>query len=484
MGGASGGASGGSSGAGTGGTGAPGAIVTQHVPLGAAEMKAVVINDPQALAQAGFSLARTLDAIIASKAGASSAAAREALLQTMIGGFSATSAVNEGVRMPLTPRPGEAALRVKELLDPASANGMQPVALFNRFDLAPADGAYCGEYRIIYAMGDGQQNGAGRFFLIFEGALDNPGSGLEGCRPAAAFWSALPETADAAGALAAFYYDGIPGMNPVVTADHYGNPFGQVRGNFLVDAPGASGPWQLREWHVAQTAGGLAFVPQPAADNPLPALYRESEKNEDPALAPLRAEFLDAFAGPLLDRLLAPETAAMAAGAPVRDTDLFAGISFPVPGKFNTFESNSDGSESMGMGASGALVTRLRDALAQRQLPYPLSPFDILNRAESQTCRGCHQTAAGQTLAPSATAGIFAVTFPQPNQAFVHVDERGSLSPALREVFLPARRANLQAFLEAKPAAAALMLQPEQPASARELDRLKPGFSGLPRPVH
>ena len=34
-----------------------------------------------------------------------------------------------------------------------------PVALFNRFDLAPEDGAHCGEYRIVYAMHDGTSGG-------------------------------------------------------------------------------------------------------------------------------------------------------------------------------------------------------------------------------------------------------------------------------------------------------------------------------------
>ncbi|HEX6240310.1 MAG TPA: hypothetical protein VFZ61_05435, partial [Polyangiales bacterium] len=30
----------------------------------------------------------------------------------------------------------------------------QPVAVFNRFDLTPVDGAHCGEYRIVYGLTD------------------------------------------------------------------------------------------------------------------------------------------------------------------------------------------------------------------------------------------------------------------------------------------------------------------------------------------
>ena len=46
-----------------------------------------------------------------------------------------------------------------------------PVGLFNRFDLAPADGSHCGQYRIVYAKQTGIANGADRNLFIFEAAL-------------------------------------------------------------------------------------------------------------------------------------------------------------------------------------------------------------------------------------------------------------------------------------------------------------------------
>src|SRR6185369_17666643 len=62
-----------------------------------------------------------------------------------------------------------------------------PTALTNRFDLAPRNGAHCGEYRIVYALGDA--NGS-RDFIIFEGILPNPNPscGIESCRPVVKFW--------------------------------------------------------------------------------------------------------------------------------------------------------------------------------------------------------------------------------------------------------------------------------------------------------
>jgi hypothetical protein len=66
-----------------------------------------------------------------------------------------------------------------------------PVALVNRFDLAPLDGTNCGEYRIVYARRSASP--FERNFLIFEAVLPNPTPqrGLVACRPVARFWAQL-----------------------------------------------------------------------------------------------------------------------------------------------------------------------------------------------------------------------------------------------------------------------------------------------------
>src|SRR5438034_4767106 len=79
--------------------------------------------------------------------------------------------------------------------DAALKNGVPtdfaPTALTNRFDLAPRNGAHCGEYRIVYARTSGGV--AGRDFIIFEGVLPNPNPscGIESCRPVVKFWENL-----------------------------------------------------------------------------------------------------------------------------------------------------------------------------------------------------------------------------------------------------------------------------------------------------
>jgi hypothetical protein len=473
-----------------------GVILTKSVPLDSDARKTVVISDPEILKAGDFSLARTLDAMIASKFGLAAVTpeAREALLQTMIDGFLAISAVNEaaGVTMPLTVREGEAALKVKDLLDQSNPiDGMRPLDLVNRFDLAPADGAYCGEYRIVY--GKGEANGFSRFLLIFEGALENPGIGIEGCRPAATFWSALPATAspkDTAKLLEKFYYEGGNGFAPVVTADHYGHPFGQVRGNFLVNTDTTENPWQLRQWSVEESGGALKFKPQPVADSPLPALYRDGEPDENPKLTALRTEFQDAFVGTVLDRLLSPETAAMESGKPVRDIDVINGRGIAVPEEFCGFESVSEPQQSAAALAGPTLFNRLTSVLAEKKLPYPLTTFEVLNQADSRSCNGCHQNSAGQVLAPAASFVQPIIIFP-PSGGFVHMGEDGKSSPAAENIFFPARAENLRAFVDAAAGSTspqAMKLFPAQTASSdaglRAADRLKPRVFGGVRGAH
>jgi len=63
----------------------------------------------------------------------------------------------------------------------------------------------------------------------------------------------------------------------------------------------------------------------------------------------------------------------------------------------------------------------------------------VLNRAGSQTCGGCHVTAANQSIAPG-------IDWPRSNR-FVHVTESGNLSQALRNVFLPRRHEVLTDYI-------------------------------------
>ena len=72
---------------------------------------------------------------------------------------------------------------------------------------------------------------------------------------------------------------------------------------------------------------------------------------------------------------------------------------------------------------------------------------NILDRATTQTCAGCHQLS---TFAPHNQLGdIPQVVWPQ-SLGFVHINEQSQLSPALTSSFLPHRAQVLISFLRSQ----------------------------------
>ncbi|MCC2663602.1 MAG: hypothetical protein K0S35_1524 [Geminicoccaceae bacterium] len=283
-----------------------------------------------------FSFKRTIGAILESAGdvgGTNTPAAREAFVQTMIDSFALANGFtlnpDAGVLMPLDARGGERlGLSAANLLDDTNAQGMKPLAVFNRFDLAPADWIHCGEHRIVYGK-ESPNFPLNRFLLIFEAAVPNPDptAGEAGCRPITEFWAGLSAHAgddtELARRLAAFFYEGrtdpslaapdLPGA--VVDYRNYGGDGsrGQVRGNLFVQQP-----WQLREWLTQPTfnpANPLAFVVETVKDNPLAELYRDSlsgtpiaSANLPAALTVLHGNFVAALTSDIRDHLMAEET--------------------------------------------------------------------------------------------------------------------------------------------------------------------------------
>jgi hypothetical protein len=74
------------------------------------------------------------------------------------------------------------------------------------------------------------------------------------------------------------------------------------------------------------------------------------------------------------------------------------------------------------------------------QMGSSLTVDNILTRATTQTCAGCHRLSAGASL--GGTAG----TWPS-DGGFVQVNESGGLSPALTGTFIPHRIQVLESFI-------------------------------------
>jgi len=324
----------------------------------------------------------------------------------------------------------------------------EPLALVNRFDLAPADGANCGEYRIVYGMKPfSEQN---RNLIIMEGVLPNPNPscGIEACRPVVEFWESLsaydPASRAERHALASrleyFYFLGVPGFGPVVEPDHfglgggrgYGGPNGgQIRTNMFV----LGTTWQLREFHLARACDRfgceLYFDPAAVGDNPYPQMF---DFNDQSSVA---KDFREAFI-PHVEGLLSDDVSA---------------ISLDMDPRFNAAQSTSTGFDDdyavqmiNGLQEGPNDFTRAIRAELTRLGRTDVSPLDVAERASSQSCAGCHMVSPGVPLSGNGSSGP---VWPDVRPGgFVHIDEDRNLSPALWCTFLPFRKSVLDAVYE------------------------------------
>ncbi len=435
-----------------------------------------------------FSLTHTLGQILQSSGAPNTAASREAFLQTMLTSFPSVdgAALNSdaGILMPFEGRLERNLVAADLLNESAAAAGMRPLALFNRFDLAPANWSHCGEHRIVY----GKKNPAfqDRFLLIFEAMVPNPKPelGEAGCRPVAEFWAKLssPTAGDdtqKAKRLAAFYYEGKTDptlakadlLGPVVHYKNYGGDGsrGQVRGNLFMQQP-----WQLREWLTQPTfdpnGPALAFVVDTVKNNPLSELYKDDlsgdpvmNSNVGAAVTVLHGDFVQALATGIRDNLMSEESQthqSLAKG--LGDFNLGAGDTLEVSevkvllntiglGNDNRFNEHQSTSQE-GFGGKidaptthagpGSKLRTMLDQLSKQPTPIlnPQTGEIILNRAQASTCAGCHMTSPGKTVRQNLDTS--AVQWPDVvTGGFVHVHEATrELSPALETSFLPFRR--------------------------------------------
>ncbi|MET0790264.1 MAG: hypothetical protein ABW061_01970 [Polyangiaceae bacterium] len=355
------------------------------------------------------------------------------------------------------PAPSEGAQASCDPFAAASACAYIPIGLFNRFDLAPENGAYCGEYRIVYAKESGVLLSDDRNLVIFEAAMPNPLPllGLEGCRPVAQFWANLTNVNDPqtrASLLEGFYFNGllgVPSFPPVVHVANYGDNAagrGQVRSNQFSNF---SNPkmWSLREFKLKRNCGllgcsSMRLNPVTVKNNPYGPLF-------DPALVHAKASAFQAFFPGQLGNL---------------SGTTLPTINFDVPDSYDTAQSQASGLENSYVTHFGTLPGALRSALTTALVSAgsALTPDQVVARAQAVSCAGCHRLSNNADLG----AGI---TWP-PSLGFTHVTERETeivdgetryvLSDALVDQFLPHRKEVLDAYLNHSLVLALLNLHP------------------------
>lgn len=298
-----------------------------------------------------------------------------------------------------------------------------PTAASNRLDLAPADGANCGQQRLIFA--NNTFLGNGRMFIILESVVPNPdpGCGVAACAPIASFWTNLASITDPierGNRLREAFLTGSPellaaGFAPFMNAQHLGPDGGQIRTNNFNDSP-----WTLREFHFGDIE--QPPLPHPVAEAPNGELWNDLS--------------------PLPQGEACRESFLRAASLGLASNELNA-LSFPVDAACKDAESRNDFfTEDYGFHLSQG-SGEFRAQLDEIAAPLGLTADDIAARARfAGSCMGCHQEAGGSFLGNGLTA---------PFQGdFVHVSEFGletcgnggscfGISEALRTSFLPAR---------------------------------------------
>jgi hypothetical protein len=336
-----------------------------------------------------------------------------------------------------------------------------PIGLFNRFDLAPSAGTHCGEYRIVYAKRSGIADGRERNLLIFEAILPNPqpNQGLAGCKKIVDYWAKLSKENDVekrANDLEKLYFEGLGNVPPVVHVSHYGdNPqkAGQVRTNQFMQP--STVVWSLREFKLIRTCNGgrcsaMRFIPVTDKVNPFGPLHIP-----DPNLAHRKAGGYQAHFVTQLrtNKDEASEFPKGLTGGTLKD------IQFDVPDAFNTGQSQASGSQendyllhftSLMPPAPTPFNSAIQAEL--NALGSLLTPEEVVLRAETQSCAGCHQLVSNKPIGGG-------LTWPA-SLGFTHVTERTvevvgglerfQISPALLKEFIPQRKQIMEDYLNDK----------------------------------
>jgi len=333
---------------------------------------------------------------------------------------------------PLSCRPQEGAQA--NAANATNINSYSAIGLFNRFDLAPGNGEDCGEYRIVFGKTSG---GTGRNFIIFEATLPNPRQdlGLEGCRQVQAFWRDLSNNTNVTSrgtALRDFYFQGLPGYQPVVHLENFGfnsTGVGQIRVNMFIQPV-----WLLKEFKLDRTcpngACSLKARPVTVKTNPFGGLFNPNSTHT------LASQFRSHFVS---------QVPALA----VNNVNTF---NYSVPDMFNSGQSDAQNGgvvdDYMAQFGTGASTLRSSIQAKLTEIGSPLTPDQVVARAQALSCGGCHQRSNFASLGSG-------IQFPQ-SASFVHSTEfieagpdgnRFALSSALTGTFLPFRKSVMEEFL-------------------------------------
>ncbi|MCA9655559.1 MAG: hypothetical protein KC501_36925 [Myxococcales bacterium] len=361
-----------------------------------------------------------------------------------------------------------------------------PIAVVNRFDLAPTDGSNCGEARLVMAS-----NAQNRMFTIFEAQIPNPdpACGIDACKPVQDFWASLSDIDDPAvraDELRMAYMDGHPdlqaaGFGPFLSKDNLTFGTGQIRTNNFDDFP-----WTLREFKAIAIEQAVVKDPILVEEPAMPAVEMEIQMGladaSDPAgaqaqplpqpstVAVLRVVPVPVAANPFgglwNDNLALPHSVACqdALVATVQhlmtdDPNLMA---VSVPLECLAAESPDASVQqyhqrlAAGSTGPGSLQQRIQDEILALDPGSSLTPANIARRAAfAGGCIGCHQQTNGADLGNGVVAPSSAFFVHTLETQFESCGDGNTncfvISDALKDTFLPHREEVMETFLNGGP---------------------------------
>lgn len=296
---------------------------------------------------------------------------------------------------------------------------VKAVAIVNRFDLAPAGFRHCGESRLIFTR---RTEHAMRLHIAIEIILPNPNpqQGKAGCAGVAAFWQDLArtESSDARRQrLDRFFFAGTPPLRAVLDARSFERG-GRIRTSEISSARPKFRQFEVkRDCPSGRPCGArLARVPLDnmpdatlfAADTARAAAFRRDFLRQVPSLSipDVNRYSMNVDRAYSVDNL----------------EDHIAPFNYRLP--FQRSLRTRTGQE-------------FREQIARelQKAGSHLTPEDIIDRAETQNCAGCHAK-------PGPVGG--GLEFPKAFDSGEHIaadslEGPARLSAALEEVFLPYR---------------------------------------------
>lgn len=307
---------------------------------------------------------------------------------------------------------------------------LRPVAIVNRFDLAPPDYDHCGEYRLIFSR---HSIGRSRRNIAIEVSLPNPRphEGKAGCAAVAAFWWEMARSAsgvDRREQLEKIFFGGHPALRSILDRNTFA-----TRGRIRTSKVGEGRPMFAQFDLKSDCAPAQPCVPRlsrvPLDNMPDAALFAGDAASE--RAAAFRREFLRQV-GSLSIADLNRYSMNVDRAYSVHDVaPLVPPFNYQLP--FRRALRTPTGQE-----------FRAQIAEELRKVGSPLTPEEIITRAETQNCAGCHGK-------PGPVGGD--LVFPDAFEQGEHIAaqspvERARLSPALQDVFLPYRMDVLRQYLK------------------------------------